>query len=116
LQQVSLSLSLSLSLFLCCSHFGDRASVKRFVSLQFLNLGHSVGLLGRGDQPVARPIPTQTQNKRKQTSMPWVGFEPTIPLFEQAKTFHALDRAVTVIASHLTNPSQFNHPNDKERH
>jgi hypothetical protein len=29
--------------------------------------------------------------------MPWVGFEPTISVFEQAKTVHALDRAVTVI-------------------
>jgi hypothetical protein len=29
--------------------------------------------------------------------MPWVGFEPTIPAFERAKTVHALERAVTVI-------------------
>jgi hypothetical protein len=28
-----------------------------------------------------------------QTSMPWVGFEPTTPVFEPAKTVHALDRA-----------------------
>jgi hypothetical protein len=28
--------------------------------------------------------------------MPWVGFEPTIPASERAKTVHALDRAVTV--------------------
>jgi hypothetical protein len=50
------------------------------------------------DQPVARPLPThrttKTQNKRTQTSMPWVGFEPTIPAFERAKTFHALDRVI----------------------
>jgi hypothetical protein len=26
-----------------------------------------------------------------------VGFEPTTPVFERAKTVHALDRAVTVI-------------------
>jgi hypothetical protein len=26
-----------------------------------------------------------------------VGFEPTIPIFEQAKIVHALDRAATVI-------------------
>jgi hypothetical protein len=26
-----------------------------------------------------------------------VGFEPTIPVFERAKTVHASDRAVTVI-------------------
>jgi hypothetical protein len=32
-----------------------------------------------------------------QISMPWVGFEPTIPTFELAKTVHALDRAATVI-------------------
>jgi hypothetical protein len=54
-----------------------------------------------GDQPVARPLPThrttQTQNKRTQTSMPQVGFEPTIPVFEPTKTVHALARAATVI-------------------
>jgi hypothetical protein len=30
------------------------------------------------------------------TSIPWVGFEPTIPASERAKTVHALDRAATV--------------------
>jgi hypothetical protein len=29
--------------------------------------------------------------------MPRVGFEPTIPVFERAKTVHALDGAATVI-------------------
>jgi hypothetical protein len=29
--------------------------------------------------------------------MPGVGFEPTTPVFERAKTFHVLDRAVIVI-------------------
>jgi hypothetical protein len=29
--------------------------------------------------------------------MPQVGLEPTIPVFERAKTVHALDRAATVI-------------------
>jgi hypothetical protein len=29
--------------------------------------------------------------------MPWVGFEPTIPAFEQAKTVHVLHLAATVI-------------------
>jgi hypothetical protein len=28
--------------------------------------------------------------------MPLAGFEPTIPVFKWAKTFHALDRAATV--------------------
>jgi hypothetical protein len=54
-----------------------------------------------GDQPVARPLlthrTTQTQNKRTQTSIRRVGFEPTILGFERAKTVHVLDRAATVI-------------------
>jgi hypothetical protein len=54
-----------------------------------------------GDQPVARPLlthrTTQTQNKSTHTFMPWVEFEPTIPVFERAKTVHALERAATVI-------------------
>jgi hypothetical protein len=29
-----------------------------------------------------------------------VGFEPTIPAFERAKTVHALDRAAIVIGRH----------------
>jgi hypothetical protein len=43
------------------------------------------------------PWTTQTQNKPKQTYMPSVGFEPTIPALERAKTLHASDRAATVI-------------------
>jgi hypothetical protein len=31
----------------CCSHLEHRPSAKSFVSLQFLNLRHSLGLLGR---------------------------------------------------------------------
>jgi hypothetical protein len=54
-----------------------------------------------GDQFVAGPVPThrttQTPNKRTQTSKSWVGIEPTIPVFERAKTVHALDRVATVI-------------------
>jgi hypothetical protein len=56
------------------------------------------------DQPVARPLPThrrtQTQNKRTQTYMPRVGFEPTSQVFERAKAVHALDPAATVIGNH----------------
>jgi hypothetical protein len=59
-----------------------------------------------GDQPVARLLPThrttQTQNKRTQTSIPWVGFEPTIPVFERVKAVHASDRPATVIGVLLT--------------
>jgi hypothetical protein len=56
-----------------------------------------------GDKPVASPLrthrTTQTQDKSTQTSMPPVGLEPTIPVFERTKTVHALDRAATVIGS-----------------
>jgi hypothetical protein len=56
------------------------------------------------DQPVARPLPTHRttpkQNKRTQTSMPWVRLEPIIPMFEGAKAVHILYRAATVIGSH----------------
>jgi hypothetical protein len=34
--------------------------------------------------------------------MPRVGFEPTIPVFERAKTVHALDGAATVIGEGIT--------------
>jgi hypothetical protein len=81
----------------CCSHLEHRASVERFVSLQFLNLRHSVGPLRRVISPSQGRYLTQTQNKRTQTSMPQMGFEPTIPAFERAKTVHVLDRAATVI-------------------
>jgi hypothetical protein len=79
---------------------GHRASMKRFVSLQFLNLRQSVGLLGLGISPTQGHYlhrTTQTQNKRRQTSVLWVRFDHTIPAFERAKTFHALDRSATVI-------------------
>jgi hypothetical protein len=50
------------------------ASAKGFVSFQFLNLKKVGRTPWTGDQPVARPLPThrttQTQNKRRQTSMP----------------------------------------------
>jgi hypothetical protein len=45
----------------CCSHLEHRASVKRFVSLQFLNLRQSVGLLGRGISPSQSRYLTQTE-------------------------------------------------------
>jgi hypothetical protein len=75
--------------------------VKRFVSIQFLNFGQSVGLLGQGISPSQGRYLTQTQNKRKQTSMLSVGFEPTIPMFERAKTVHVLYRAVTMIGHRI---------------
>jgi hypothetical protein len=68
--------------------------------LQFLFL-YTVGRTRTGDQLVVWPLPThrttQAQNKRTQISMPGVGFEPTIPVFERAKRVHALVRASTEI-------------------
>jgi hypothetical protein len=68
-----------------------------FQFLEFYTVGRTSWT---GDQLVTRPLPAhrtaQTQNKRTQTSMPEVGFEPTIPVFEWAYTVHALDRAATV--------------------
>jgi hypothetical protein len=58
-----------------------------------------------GGSAVARPLSAhriaQTQNKRTQTSMPQVGFESTISVFERAKTVHASGRAATVTGIHI---------------
>jgi hypothetical protein len=84
--------------------------VERFVALQFL-IPNTVGRTPwTEDQPVGRPLPaqaTQTQNKRRQTSMPRVGFEPTIPVFERAKTLHSLDRAAIVIGTCVSQTWKF---------
>jgi hypothetical protein len=72
----------------------------QFLDLFFYTVGRTPWT---GDQPVARPLPAhrtvQTQNKRTQTSIPQVVFGPTIPVFERAKTVHAVDRAATVIGN-----------------
>jgi hypothetical protein len=81
--------------------------MKRFVSLQFLNPRTVGGTPWMGDQPVVRPLAIQTQNKHGQTSMPCVGFEPTIPAFERAKTVHALDRATTAIGTPFTKMTHY---------
>jgi hypothetical protein len=70
------------------------------------------------EQPLARPLrihrAAQTQNKRTQTFMPRVGFEPSILASELAKTVDALDLAVAVIGQqcqlhqefHASEPNQ----------
>jgi hypothetical protein len=67
------------------------------------SLTQSVGLLGRRiSLSQGRYLHTgqhKYKSKRTQTSMPQVGSEPTIPVFERAKTVHALDRVATVIGS-----------------
>jgi hypothetical protein len=43
---LSVCMSVCVSVYSCCSHLERMASVKRFVSLQFLNFRESVGHLG----------------------------------------------------------------------
>jgi hypothetical protein len=79
-----------------------KASVKCFVSLHFLNPKTVGRTPWTRHQPVARLLPTyrttETQNKCRQRDMPWVGFEPMIPVFEREKISHDLDRVATVIS------------------
>jgi hypothetical protein len=83
------------------SIYGSTAFVDLGLFFSFLILYTAGRTPWTEDQPVARPLPThrttQTQNKRTQTSIPRVGFEPTIPVLEWAKTVHTSDRAATVI-------------------
>jgi hypothetical protein len=90
------------SIYSCFPNLEHSASVESFVSLQFLNLREAVEFLGRVITPTQGRClhrTSQTQNKRRETSMRRVVFEPTIPAFERAKTVHASDRAATVIGS-----------------
>jgi hypothetical protein len=71
--------------------------------IQFRNhFSETVGLLGRVISPSQGLYLNSEQHKHRinaytqQTSMPQVGFELTIPVFERAKTVHASDRAATV--------------------
>jgi hypothetical protein len=56
----------------------------------------SVGLLWTRDRPVAEISNWQYKHCTRQTSMPPVGFEPTIPASVRPQTY-ALDRAATGI-------------------
>jgi hypothetical protein len=55
----------------CCSHLDHRASVKRFVSLQFLNLRQSVRLLGQGISPSLGRYIIQIRDKRRHPCLEW---------------------------------------------
>jgi hypothetical protein len=91
-----------------------------FWTLAALSVSSSFYTVGRtpwkGDQPIARPLPTHRttqQNKYKQIFMPQVGFERTIPIFERAKTVHALDRAAIAICRMLNAGQKFNRQTGK---
>jgi hypothetical protein len=74
---------------------------------QFRNhFSQTGGLLGRMTRPSQGRYLNTGQHKHRinaythQTSMPWVGLEPTITESKRAKTAHALDRAATVTGSY----------------
>jgi hypothetical protein len=96
IQVLSIHLSIYLSIYLIYLSVALQSFVGPWPLFQFLYpLTQSVGLLGRGISPSQdRYLRTE---QRKQISLPEVGFEPTIPLFERTKTVHAFDRAATVI-------------------
>jgi hypothetical protein len=103
---LSVCLSISVCLSVSLSLYGSTVlllDLGRFFS--FLILYTVVRTPWTGDQPVARLLPThrtkQTRNKRTQTSVPWVVFEPTIPACKLANKVYALDHAATVIGKCL---------------
>jgi hypothetical protein len=91
-------LSIYLSIYL--STYVSTALVDLGRLFSFLIHTQSVGLFGQWISPSqGRYLHTEQHNLRintLKTSIPRVGLEPTIPAFERAKTFHALDRAATV--------------------
>jgi hypothetical protein len=87
--------------FKCLSIYGSTTLLGPWLVFQFLDLfTQSVGLFGQGISPSQGGYlhtGQYKQNKRTQKSMPQVGFELTIPVFGQAKTFRARGFAATVI-------------------
>jgi hypothetical protein len=67
----------------CCSHLEQRATVKRFVSLQFLNLRRSVGFLGRVISPSQGRYLIQTQTDIH-TSCRTQSHDPCVPESEDS--------------------------------
>jgi hypothetical protein len=89
-------------IYVCLSAY---LSTRMYIPL--LDLGHFFSFLIFFTQSVGGISPSQgrsghrTEQTRKctQTSMPQVGFELTIPVFQRTNTFHALARAATLIGT-----------------
>jgi hypothetical protein len=105
---VLIPLTCAASLGLSFSLYGLTALCWALAVFSFLIL-YIVGNLGRGMSPSQGRylhMTTRTQNKSTHTSMPRVGLQPTIPVFERAETVHSLDRAATVID--VSRPAPYN--------
>jgi hypothetical protein len=93
---LTICLSIYISVYLSTRIYGSTALVDSGRFFSSLIYTQSVGPLERGiSSSQGRNLhrTTQTQNKGKQTSMPRVEFEPTIRVFERAKTVPVVDRA-----------------------
>jgi hypothetical protein len=90
------TLTIYLSMYLCLSIHGSTAlcwTLAAFsVSWSFIqSIEHLFG--DQLSQGRFLHIGQHKENKRTQTSVPWVRFEPIILMFERAKIVHALDCA-----------------------
>jgi hypothetical protein len=87
-------------------------SIQHFTNL-FFSSGSSCPFRAQDsldEWSVRRKAATETQNKhihKHQTSMPWVGFGPTIPAFKRTKTVHTLNRVATVTGTFHTSTSKY---------
>jgi hypothetical protein len=85
----------SQSFLLLPTHSRCRGCLFAFHLITLRHTPQSVGLLWTRDRPVAQTSTWQhTNTHKRQTSMPPLGFEPTIPASTRPKP-HALDRAAT---------------------
>jgi hypothetical protein len=100
-RQQTISVYLSIYLSICLSMV-LQSCAGPWPIFSFIMDTQSVGLLARGSARHKSTTYTaqHKHNKRIETSMPKVGFEPTIPAFERAKTV----RAATVIGRQETLP------------
>jgi hypothetical protein len=89
-----LSFFLSPSLFYLLVHSRCRGCLFHLITLR--HTPQSVGLLWTRDRPVAETSTWQHKHCTRQTSMPPLGFEPTIPASARPQTY-VLDRAATGI-------------------
>jgi hypothetical protein len=99
---LSVCLSVRPSVRPCCSDLEHRVSVKRFVSLQFINPVHSRYDSLDGGSARLKAAAQHKQNKRRQTSMPQVGFEPPSQCSTRRRQFMPYVLPVLITRSTVT--------------